>query len=150
MPARASGALLVRLGARTFALKAEIARGVVEIAGLRPIPRAGPLLLGLLPVRGSIVTLVDLAAFLATPHAARPERAVLVEAGGEVFAFPVDEVVGFATLLPPEPGAATGQLVTSRALADGRAVEALDLEGALPLLSRRRDAAEPVFLGGTT
>lgn len=109
---RAVRALLVRLGERTFALNARAVRGVVVPEAVTPVPRGGALLLGLLAVRGGIVPLMDLAALLesapsgghSTPTTPSADaRAVVVDAGGEAFAFLVDDVVGFGNIAGDAP-----------------------------------------------
>ncbi|AFZ65850.1 chemotaxis protein CheW [Deinococcus peraridilitoris] len=96
-------ALLVRLGERTFALSASSARGVVALERITTVPRASELLLGLIPVRGGIVPLVDLHTLLgagSTHDVRRPDaRAVVADVEGNTFAFPVDDVLGFGEIV---------------------------------------------------
>jgi len=117
-----SRALLVRIDGRTFALEAVSARGVVALERVTPLPRASELMLGLIPVRGSIVPLINLARLLGVTDEPTGDRAVLAEAGGQTFAFPTDDIEGFSTLeIIPVPG----ELVAAHTAQDGRVVEVL-------------------------
>ncbi|PYE56640.1 chemotaxis protein CheW [Deinococcus yavapaiensis] len=128
-----SRALLVRVGGRDVALEARSTRGAALVEHVTPVPRSSEMLLGLIAVRGDIVPLVDLARLLGS---ATPEfvgrQAVVVETRGERFAFPVEDVFGFANVVP-----AHGALTAPPVEVGERVVEALSLDEALTALSER-------------
>lgn len=134
MTAQRSRALLVRVAGRDLAVNAADARGATLIERVTPVPRARETLLGLLAVRGELVPLVDVAQLLgsSTPDALG-RQALIVEALSERFAFPVDDVLGFANVEWPTEGTVLGTPTE----VDGRLVEVLSLERALLALTER-------------
>ena len=127
--------LLVRLGDRVVGLETRATRGVVALDGLTAVPRATLPLLGLVGVRGSIVPVVELAMLFDTGRQnPTSDTAVLIESGGETYAFPVDEVVGFSsTEVPSTPGV----LLTNVQEFGGRTFDALDITMATAALTAR-------------
>jgi len=97
-------ALLFTLEGREFALSVESIVEVVRHRRATPVPRSAAAVEGVVPMRGRMVTVVDLRACLTLP--ARPDgasaRLIVVETAGERVGLVVDRVSGVS---PPGPGA---------------------------------------------
>jgi purine-binding chemotaxis protein CheW len=91
-------ALLVRAGAATYGVPLERCREILERPVCTPIPGTGAHVRGLINLRGRLVTVLDLGAWLAAePSAHAEERAVvIVEQGGRPVGMLVDDVVRIA------------------------------------------------------
>lgn len=110
--------LVVEGGSSLFGVDAPLVREIVSARALTRLPGAPPYVRGLLNVRGTLVTVVDLAHLMAVGTVTVPEPSVvilvtegrslgvLVDDVHEVQEFPEDE------LLPPPAGDA-GHLVRS-------------------------------------
>jgi len=103
------GFLMVRSERRPYGLPLDRVVEVADITEVLPVPRAEVSVRGLTPLRGRLVPLVHLAAFLGrrAPPDERGRAAVLVRVGGagRVVAFEVDdadEVVREAPLPLPD------------------------------------------------
>lgn len=77
-----SRSLVFRISGRAYACEVSAVREIVPLARLTRLPGAPPSILGLINVRGSIVTVVNAAAVLHPGDAARPLRMVLVVDAG--------------------------------------------------------------------
>lgn len=101
------GFLLVRAEQRAYGLPLERVVEVADLTEVLDVPRAEPSVRGLTPLRGRLVPLVHLGAFLGgrEPPDERGRAAVLVELGGRFVALEVDdadEVVREAALPLPD------------------------------------------------
>lgn len=101
------GFLLVRAERRAYGLPLDRVVEVADLTEVLEVPRAQPAMRGLTPLRGRLVPLVHLAAFLGqrTPPVERGHAVVLVELHGRLVAFEVDDadaVVREAALPLPE------------------------------------------------
>jgi len=96
-------ALLFTLAEREFALSVESIVEVVRHKGATPVPRSAAAVEGIVPIRGRMVTVVDLRACLALPP--RPDgaspRLIVVETAEERVGLVVDRLRGVS---PPGPG----------------------------------------------
>ena len=124
---------------RTFGIPVEAIHTVFEVFAVTPVPLAPYEILGLVNLRGKIVTAVSLRRRLrADPNAAEPSRlAVGVDYRGESFALVVDEVGDVLMLdratqieIPPHLGAETLKIATVHRL-DGLILPVLDLDWVL-------------------
>jgi purine-binding chemotaxis protein CheW len=101
------GFLLVRAERRAYGLPLERVVEVADLAEVMDVPRADPSVRGLTPLRGKLVPLVHLGAFLGgrEPPDQRGRAAVLIELGGRYLALEVDdadEVIRGAALPLPD------------------------------------------------
>lgn len=86
--------LLFRAGARTFGCSIDAVREIVPHRRATRLPGAPPSVQGLINLRGTIVTIVDLALWLGGDRAASPDGSiVLVDHGSRVAGVAVDEVL---------------------------------------------------------
>lgn len=114
----------LRVGAERYALAVEDVRSIVDMDGLTPVlgmPRA---VLGLRPLDGALLPVLDLATLLGVAGAA-PARIVVADAGSQV-GLAVDEVLDVAALPALERDGAPDRLLGT-ALLDGVLVGAIDL-----------------------
>jgi purine-binding chemotaxis protein CheW len=124
------GFLLVRAERRVYGLPLDRVIEVADLTDVLEVPRAEMAVRGVMPLRGRLVPVVHLAAFLgrrAAP-AERGRAAVLVQLGGQCVAFEVDdadEVVREAPL--PLPDGAPLPWAVGVALRDEGLVPILDL-----------------------
>jgi purine-binding chemotaxis protein CheW len=110
--------VLCRLGARTYAVDLLSIREIIPIRGATRLPKSPPFVSGLMNVRGTIVTVLDLSRRLGGPGAASDASVVLVEHRGKLVGVAVDEVTEVLRLRPDEidppgpehgtPGVVTG------------------------------------------
>ncbi|MEO6443879.1 MAG: chemotaxis protein CheW [Gemmatimonadaceae bacterium] len=124
--------LVVEGGSALFGLDSPLVREIVSPRSLTRLPGAPPHVRGLLTVRGTLVSVIDLAHLLAVGTVSAPEPSVvilvtegrslgvLVDDVHEVQEFPEDE------LLPPPAGDA-GHLVRSLGHFGGRVVLDVDV-----------------------
>lgn len=101
------GFLLVRAERRAYGLPLDRVVEVADLTEVLEVPRAEAALRGLTPLRGRLVPLLHLAAFLGqrTPPVERGRAVVLLELHGRLVAFEVDDaeaVVREAALPLPE------------------------------------------------
>lgn len=125
------GFLMVRAERRPYGLPLDRVVEVADLTEVLEVPRAEVAVRGLMPLRGRLVPLVHLAAFLGrrAPPTERGLAAVLVQVGGRFVAFEVDdadEVVREAPLPLPD-GASLPWAVGVAPRGDGL-VPILDLE----------------------
>jgi purine-binding chemotaxis protein CheW len=87
------GIVTITVAGQRHAVALHLARDVVAVATLTPVPNGPRLLLGLFQHRGRIVPLYDLAGLLGMPGGHRADGLALVcHRGGQCVAFAVDEV----------------------------------------------------------
>jgi len=101
------GYLLVRSEQRSYGLPLDRVVEVADLTEVQEVPSTDVCVRGLTPMRGRLVPLVHLGALLGlrAPPLERGRAAVLVELGGRLVAFEVDdadEVVRVAALPLPE------------------------------------------------
>jgi purine-binding chemotaxis protein CheW len=125
------GFLLVRAERRAYGLPLERVVEVADLAEVMDVPRADPAVRGLTPLRGKLVPLVHLGAFLGgrEPPDQRGRAAVLIELAGRYLALEVDdadEVIRGGAL--PLPDGATLPWATGVAARTTGLVPILDLD----------------------
>lgn len=88
--------VVVKLGLEKFALNAVNCKTIVKSGRMTRVPRMPAYMLGMVNLRGQIVSVVDLGLLLGLPpHAPGPKsRLVVVESGGVRTAFLVETVLG--------------------------------------------------------
>jgi purine-binding chemotaxis protein CheW len=88
--------LVVKLGAEHFALNAVNCKTIVKSGRMTRVPRMPAHMLGVVNLRGQIVSVVDLGLLLGlAPHVPGPKsRLIVVESGGTRAAFLVETVLG--------------------------------------------------------
>lgn len=101
--------LTFRSAGGRYAIPMAAVREVLRSLPLAPVPGTPPWVAGVANVRGDIVTVVDLAAFLGQDAAADPHALVLLTTAGDehVLALAVDDVLGIRPLPPGAAGTAT-------------------------------------------
>ncbi len=138
-PSPGSRCFTIVANGRTFGLPVEAIQTIFEITAVTPVPLAPFAILGLVNLRGKIVTAVSLRRQLLNDPTA-PETSILavgVEHRGESFALVVDEVGDVIALdggtqidLPPQLGAA-GLKIASVHRLDALILPVLDLDWVL-------------------
>lgn len=91
----------VLVGGQLFGLPIEDVHDVFLVANVTPVPLAGAEVVGLINLRGRIVTAISLRRRLRLPEGGRFDMAVGIEFGGESFGLAVD-TVGEVLRLPVE------------------------------------------------
>jgi len=128
-----ASALAFRIGAEWLAVPLALAVSVAPLAPIHRLPHRGGALLGVVNVDGRLLPAVALAPLLGirTTAATVPEgrqafpRLLVLAAGGQSYALPVDEVRGVVrhaqgALRPPAAGVeAAGGVLVAGVLADG-------------------------------
>ncbi len=106
---RAERTLLFRAGARTFGCSIDAVREIVPQRRATRLPGAPPAVQGLINLRGTIVTVIDLALWLGgdRPHAA-DGSIVLVDHGPRVAGLAVDEVLDVQMVAPDDVAGTIG------------------------------------------
>lgn len=125
------GYLLVRVEGRAYGLPVGRVLEVADTGEVRDVPRTLPALRGLTPLRGRLVPLIHLGAFLAgrAAPAETGRTVVLVELRGRQVAFEVDDAD--AVVREPSMPVPRGQSLpwaSGVAEQDGALVPILDLE----------------------
>ena len=125
------GYLLVRVEGRAYGLTVGRVLEVADTGEVRDVPRTLPALRGLTPLRGRLVPLIHLGAFLAgrAAPAETGRTVVLVELRGRQVAFEVDDAD--AVVREPSMPVPRGQSLpwaSGVAEQDGALVPILDLE----------------------
>lgn len=94
---------IVLVGGETFGLPVERVQTIFQMEGVTPVPLGPREILGLVNLRGKIVTAVSLRRRLQMPESVsgKPGLAIGIEHRGESFALVVDEV-GDVIVLDPE------------------------------------------------
>lgn len=116
--------LLCRAGARLCALPLANVVETMRMLPIEPIVGAPRSVLGLCPIRGAPVPVVDLQVLFAEPESPR-QRMVTLKVGGRIVALAVDSVLGVRSLaadasarLPPLLGEAAGDIVSAIGMLD--------------------------------
>jgi purine-binding chemotaxis protein CheW len=116
--------LLCRAGTRLCALPLENVVETMRMLPIEPVADAPPSVLGLCPIRGAPVPVVDLQALLAEPEAPL-RRIVTLDVGGGTVALAVESVLGVRSIgaeesgrLPPLLRDAAGDIVSGIGMLD--------------------------------
>jgi purine-binding chemotaxis protein CheW len=101
--------LLFRAGGRTFGCSIDAVREIIPQRRPTRIPGAPPPVLGLINLRGTIVTVIDLALWLGADRPTAPEGSViLVDHGARVAGEAVDEVLDVQMLTREDAAGTVG------------------------------------------
>lgn len=86
--------LMMRLKGQLFGMKVDHVEDVLSPQKISSIPLSSPDIMGLLNLRGRVVTVVDISVKLGLPPSEKKSkyRSVVVEYKGELYSFVVDEV----------------------------------------------------------
>jgi purine-binding chemotaxis protein CheW len=130
--------VLFRVGASLWAAPAATVREVIAAVKPTRIPGAGKTVAGLVNLRGSLLTVVDVrrAVGLADPTA-EPESILVVEHGERVYGLLIDEVVDLLEIAagdlvqPTRPAGIEPGLIRATGQHRGRAFAVLDTEAVL-------------------
>ncbi|HJU90094.1 MAG TPA: chemotaxis protein CheW [Gemmatimonadaceae bacterium] len=123
--------VMFRLGERPYAIQLSVVREIIPHRAGTRVPGAPSFVPGLINVRGTIITVVDLGMRLHGESSSRAEGSiVLIERGSRVVGMAVDEVldvvrVAESELEPPAPGT---ESVQAAARVGGAVVMVLNLE----------------------
>lgn len=82
--------LLANIAGRMVALRSDEVESVVDIADVRPVPRAAPQVRGLAALRSRVVTVIDTGMALGEPATDAQRRAVVTQFDGHHYALLVD------------------------------------------------------------
>ena len=139
--------IVSRLGDERYAVETRFLRAVQWTSGATPVPSTPSYVLGLVSIRGEIITLLDLAAMLglrrgATPDDTGTRPALLVGLPGVRAGLVVDEVLGVEQLRLDSLEPALSGREFARGVAPGPTV-LLDIE--LLLKSGRFDVDDSAF-----
>ncbi len=103
-----------RLGSEEFGVACEHVREVARLKGLTPLPRTPSFVLGVMNVRGQVLSVVDLRGLLGLPAAGLVEsaRVVVLHHGAMEFGLVAEAVLAVRTVplqdLQPPPATVTG------------------------------------------
>lgn len=104
--------LIIKVGAQSYGLRLEQVRGIFKDKNVTPLPGSPPALLGITGIRGHLVSVYDLAAWLGQT-AQSPRWLALVEAGpGVPLALAFDALQGQTSFAPSDfvPGGGIEQV----------------------------------------
>lgn len=133
-----SGAVTVfMLGDQPYGLAVGATREIVAVDKLIDVPRAPSPVLGLFPLRGGAVALIDTAAILGLDVETSTKRALVIVRGDTpLCGITVDAVLGVLRvealeLTPAEPGREAGPMLGFLTMPDGRIITLLDTDAVL-------------------
>lgn len=95
--------LVVVSGGTRLGIPVEQVREVVRPGGLCPVPGTPAIQLGIVNVRGAIVTVLDLQALRTGERAVTPGSIVLLQHGARLIGLAVDSVQDVRTATPEQP-----------------------------------------------
>lgn len=123
--------VVFRLSGGTYGIELEAVREIIPFRGATRLPGAPSCVAGLVNVRGSIVTVIDLGAQLGNASSARERSSVmLIEHGGKLVGAAVDEVLDVRRTADVElDDVETGMAAGAAVRAVGRLVEEEEREG---------------------
>src|SRR4026209_608447 len=100
-----TGARLLVFRVAQLACATEVAavREILPVPAATRVPGAPPAVVGLINIRGTLVTLVDARRALGQPADDSVGTVILLEVASRTVGFAVDEVLDFITALPGEP-----------------------------------------------
>jgi purine-binding chemotaxis protein CheW len=126
----------VRVADEDYALPVTDVLEVADIGAITPVPGAVHAVLGLKNLRGTVITVVDLAAVMDLSATQPRQRIVVAEEGGRHVALAVDSVVGVEPVPKPSETVDSRHLVGA-ALVDGSLVGVIDVKSVLDQLQQR-------------
>jgi purine-binding chemotaxis protein CheW len=126
----------VRVADEDYALPVTDVLEVADIGAITPVPRAPHAVLGLKNLRGSVITVVDLAAVMDLSGNEQRQRIVVAEEGGRHVALAVDSVVGVEPVPKPSEAVDSPHLVGA-ALIDGSLVGVIGVKSVLDQLQQQ-------------
>jgi len=95
---------VLQLGTEVFAMDLRLVREFAELTAMTPIPCCPPHIAGNMNLRGEIVTLIDITAWLRLPPLASATKAAIVQVDGLAAGVLVDEVLDVLLLDPAQIG----------------------------------------------
>jgi chemotaxis signal transduction protein len=125
------------LGDQPYGMAVSATREIVAVDKLIEVPRAPSPVLGLFPLRGGAIALVDTAAILGLDIETSTKKALVVVRGDTpLCGITVDTVLGVLRLetlefTPAEPGRETGPMLGFLTVPDGRIITLLDTDAVL-------------------
>lgn len=124
--------MLCRLGGRTYGVDLLAIREIIPVRGATRLPQSPAYVAGLMNVRGTIVTVIDLSRRLGGPGTGTDASVVLVEHRGKLVGVAVDEVTEVLRLRPdeidpPGPEYAAAGVITGVGHSGGSIVIILDI-----------------------
>jgi purine-binding chemotaxis protein CheW len=127
----ATGLMLFELAGELYAITLDVVREVAELREVSPVPCTSEKIVGLMNLRGDIVTLVSIAAAIGSGHAAPAsrQRAIIVQCGPVRAGLIVDDVREVVHLSVDASGAAPveGSFVRGTVAFDNRIYVLLDV-----------------------
>ena len=89
-----------RLAGESYAIKSQFVKEVYPLSEYTPIPGTPDFIMGIMSVRGQILSIMDLGRFFKLPAQgnAAPTRVLIAQAGEMEVALPVDEIEGVRPL----------------------------------------------------
>lgn len=128
-----AGAVTVfQLGDQTYGLAVSATREIVPVENLIDVPRAPAPVLGMFPLRGGAIALIDTPAILGLAIETAPRKALVIMRGdAPLCGITVDAVLGVVRtdaleLTPVEPGREPAAVLGFLTTPDGRTVTLLD------------------------
>jgi purine-binding chemotaxis protein CheW len=126
----------VRVADEEYALPVTDVLEVADIGDITPVPGAINAVIGLKNLRGTVITVVDLAAVMELSAIEQRQRIVVAEHGGRHVALAVDSVVGVEPVPTPSETVESPHLVGA-ALIDSSLVGVIDVKSVLDQLQQR-------------
>jgi purine-binding chemotaxis protein CheW len=125
-------AVYVRMGVagEQYALAVEQVAEVLSLGDVTPVPGAPASVLGLLNLRGEILSVVELASALGLRGESAPSRLIVADDGARRAGLAIDQVLDVAPLLENLPEDGLG-CVHETAVLDGALVGVIDLAALL-------------------
>lgn len=120
----------VRIGREAYAVPTESVVEIIDVTQVTPVPRAPQSLLGLTPVRGRLLPLLDLGRLLGVERSTAVARAMVAHVAGTVVALAVDAVTDVVSL-PGTLQESEADLVEGAAIVGGEFVGVLALQRVL-------------------
>jgi purine-binding chemotaxis protein CheW len=126
----------VRVADEDYALPVTDVLEVADIGDITPVPGSHNAVLGLKNLRGTVITVVDLAAVMQLSAIEPRQRVVVAEEGGRHVALAVDSVAGVEPVPKPSETVESPHLVGA-ALIDGSLVGVIDVKSVLDQLEQQ-------------
>lgn len=127
----ASGLMLFELAGELYAITLDVVREVAELREMAPVPCTSEKIVGLMNLRGDIVTLVSIAAAIGSSHVAPTsrQRAIIVQYGPVRAGLIVDDVLDVVHLRVDASGAVPveGSFMSGTVSFDNRIYVLLDV-----------------------
>jgi purine-binding chemotaxis protein CheW len=130
----------VRVAEEDYALAVTDVLEVADVGEITQVPGAPAAVLGLRNLRGTVITVVDLAAVMDLVGTEQCGRIVVAEQGGRQVALAVDSVVGVELVPDPSETVESPHLVGA-ALVNGSLVGVIDVKSVLDEIQQRPSIA---------